>query len=167
MNRRRFLGATGGLLTALAGCTALGGDGPQGHPMSAGYEDNPIVYSNGTLQLTGPDQPVRAGDHVEFTLRNVGDETIESGCGSSWTIQRNDGESWRELIYTTARGGAGCAAPLAPGESRTTRLTLDKAGIEDSIGGTLVEEFTSGQYRFVWLGTDPFLAVRFRIDASQ
>lgn len=166
-SRRSLLCIGVGLSLPIAGCTAFGGNTPEGRPMSAAYGNNPIVYSHDTLQLTGPDQPIRAGDTVRFTLTNVGESTASIGCGSTWTVQRNDGESWCELIYTTAEGHAGCANSVAPGNSQTTRLTLDKAALEDSIGGTLIEEFRPGQYRFVWLGTDPFLGVQFRIAASQ
>lgn len=165
MNRRRYLGVIGGLLSTLAGCSALGGP-PRGQWMSTLYGGKGIVYTHDYLELTGPDQSIRVGEAAEFTLTNTGGNSPNIGCGSTWTFQRKDGDSWRELLYTTAEGTAGCAGYLDPGESRTTRLTLDKAGVEENVGGTLVEEFAPGQYRFVWLGTDPFLAVRFRIDAS-
>jgi hypothetical protein len=158
-SRRSLLGACLALPASLAGCTTL--DEDRMRPKSALDSEGTAVYAREGLRLRGPDRPVRVGDRVEFVLTNTGSETAV-GCWADWTVQRRDGE-WEELVWTTPDSPQGCAKPVGPGESHAVDLSFTETGIEAASGATVRGDLEPGRYRFVALGTEPPLAVRFDV----
>lgn len=55
---------------------------------------------------------------------------------------------------------------LSAGESRIEQVTLKRSALETQTE-TVRNELKPGLYRFVLLGTDPFLAVDFRVKPAQ
>lgn len=166
MKRRSVLCVANIGIVALSGCSTTSDNSAQSRPASELYGDHPIVYSHDELRTTGPDKPVAAGESIAFTVTNTSDSVISLVGGSSWTIQRETDGSWQELIWTTNDALGGGERELNPGESHIYQFELSRAGIEDKVGGTVRETISTGTYRFVVLGTEPFVAIRFRVEET-
>ena len=104
--RRAVLHLLGISAVSLGGCTARG-DSKNAQPLTEKYEETlefeePITYEHDHLQLSGPEQPVTAGDSIEFTVTNTSTTEVSLGCQNPWTLQQQNDSRWREVMWTTS-----------------------------------------------------------------
>ncbi|WP_266080705.1 immunoglobulin-like domain-containing protein [Haladaptatus caseinilyticus] len=172
-SRRKLLHLTGITAIPLAGCSALGRK-KNGQPLTELYDNDldvlgdSITYEHDQIRLSGPDQPVALGDTVEFTITNTSATEITLGCHNPWTLQQQINGRWRELLWSTSDGVLLCASILPSGKSFTEKVTLTRSALETlSETKTVQYDLTTGLYRFVILGTNPFLATDFRVRSND
>lgn len=170
MNRRRFLGVAAIMTTPfLAGC--LGGaasgdnDGKEGYvPLTDHYFSEAITYNHKQLRLHPRGSAVSSGETIDFRITNTGDSSIVLGCRNPWTIQKSVDGQWRDVVWTSAENYLTCETRLPAGESIVENVTVSKAALETQTEEVRLK-LSSGQYRFVLLSTDPYLAADFHIRA--
>ncbi|WP_368411876.1 immunoglobulin-like domain-containing protein [Haladaptatus halobius] len=172
-SRRTLLHLTGIAAVPLAGCSAVGRN-KNGQPLTELYDNDlnvfgdSITYEHDQIRLSGPDQPVTLGDSVEFTITNTSTTEITLGCHNPWTLQQRANGRWREVLWTTSDGVPLCAFTLPPSKSYTEKVTLTHSALETlSETETVQYELTAGLYRFVILGTNPFLATDFHVQLTR
>lgn len=164
--RRTVLSLSIGGIAGLAGCTGLAGYAapePQGEPVTEFYGGRPIEYHHDRLRLSLSKKAVRVGDSLQFAVTNTSESNVALGCHNPWTIQTFREEEWKDVVWTSANGFPSCSTVLEGGETRTERVTVDRAALETGTE-TVKEELTAGRYRLVLLSTDPFLAADFHLD---
>lgn len=179
MNRRTVLTA-GGL--ALLGSTAAGtaqagwswwGDSSDGSDGSGGdpgdgteqpdYVDfAPTVFEREDLALRADRGSVGRGDRITFEIENTGESEAALGCDVPWALQvRRNGE-WHHVTWTEGRFHNLCYTALPPGGTTTETVTMSAVAFSfDLVTADLAVDLTPGTYRFVLIGTNPFLAERF------
>lgn len=170
LNRRELLGA--GAVTLLGGGTvgmALG-YGPLASSNSAqpGYlDDAPVVYEREYLELRAQSYEVRPGETITFEITHTGppeSDVITLGCGNPWAIQSYEDGEWVHAIWTGGRYANACATGIGPGDTFLEPVPLSAAELNDQPYISEVEyQFEPGTYRFVVIGTIPYLAVNFQI----
>lgn len=168
MKRRTFI-ATGSL--ALSGGitgSVLGLD-PSGmidKPRPEYRDDDHVAYERDGLELRTLQETVSPGDTIGFEVSNTSDSETVLGCHNPWAIQkRGDGE-WYHVTWTSSRYHLLCGTAIPQGDSLVERLTLSESWLETN-ADDVHTELTPGQYRFLLVGTSPFLAVDFRIRESE
>jgi len=142
--------------------TVLSDSTSDDRPFTAYHGDKPVVYQHKQLRLRALSETVSPGGTIKFRIINVGDSSITLGCNNPWTIQKSVEGQWRDGIWTSAEGYNSCASPLLAGKSTTVSVTLSQAALETQTEEVRLE-LNPGQYRFVLLSTDPFLAANFRV----
>lgn len=169
MKRRELLGSgTLALLGVGVTGTALGyGPLAQDDPSRPAYLDNGrIVYEHDRLQLRAQQDVVRRGDTITFEITNTGESNdVSLGCHNPWAIQYYEDGEWNHAVWTGGRYYLLCLTSLSPGGTYTEEVTLsDEAISEQPYVDDVDFKFTPGKYRFVVVGSDPYLAVNFRIE---
>jgi len=134
-------------------------------PLTDHYHSDTVVYDHDELRLQAGEGPVRLGETIAFTTTNTGDSSIPLGCHNPTTIQKQVDGEWRDVVWTTADGYLTCATMLQAGHSTSEAVTITKGELESSTEEVRVE-LTPGQYRFVLLATDPYLAADFQVQAE-
>lgn len=160
MKRRAYLSALTATTVGIAGCTAVGAPTNESQP---GYHrEADVVYEREKLDLQLHDSPVRLGDTVEFRVTNTSASEVGLGCKNPWAIQQYSGDAWQHVTWTDDRFYRACLTVLRPGESLAERLTLSGAELEKR-AAEMEGELTPGRYRFLLLGTSPYLALEYDI----
>jgi len=162
-SRRTLLSLSIGGLTSLAGCSLVGSDEESLTSLFGGHG---VVYQHEQVRLSLSTDTVPLGGTFEYTVTNTSNSTISLGCGSPETLQKFRDDEWRDVIFTSAEGFGGCGSSLAAGASHTEEVTLTESALE-SRTEVVKEDLEPGRYRLVLLFTEPYLAVEFRIQASQ
>ena len=165
MKRRTYLISVGAGATALAGCIAVAE--PEDTPQ-AGYQgEQEVVYEREPLQLLTRTDEVHVGDSITFEVRHTGDsENISLGCNIPWAIQKYEDGKWKHAVWTDQRWHQMCATLIAPGDTLTTTVPLSATELADEQGISEAEAdvtFTPGKCRFILVGSNPSLAVNFRV----
>jgi hypothetical protein len=159
-SRRTLLRVTGLLAVPLAGCSTTG------QPTLTEFHGNsPVVYSHDRIRLTGPESPVTLGQTAEFTITDTSSNGIGLRCGNPWTLHQKVDGRWRDIIVTSADGTCSGGYSLATGESETIEVGLASSALESGTE-TVRYELKPGVYRFVLLGTDPFVATNFAVQPA-
>ena len=156
-SRRTLLRVIGLLAVPLAGCSTTG------QPTLTKFHGNSsVVYTHDRIRLTGPENPVTLGQTAEFTITNTSSNNIGLRCGNPWTLHQQVDGGWRDIIVTSADGTCSGGSSLAAEESKTIEVEMETSELE-SRTETVQYELQAGTYRFVFLGTDPFVATDFVI----
>lgn len=164
MRRRTYLASLGGAATSLAGVTATDDLQKKDQPPYRG--DERVVYEQEDLKLRLLRETIQPGDTIEFKVTNTGNSKTVLGCHNPWAIQRYlDGE-WRHVTWTGDRYYQMCATILSPGGSLVESITLSESKLEQYPDEYSVE-LRSGKYRFLLLGSSPYLAIDFHIYDSE
>ena len=164
MNRRTYLASLGVAATSLAGITRLDDSQKNAQPAYRGNEQ--VVYEHPDLKLRLLQETVQLGDTIEFEVTNRGDSKTTLGCKNPWAIQRRlDGE-WRHVTWTGDRYYQMCATVLSPGSSLVESITLSESKLARYPDEYSVE-LQPGKYRFLLLGSSPYLALDFEILDSK
>lgn len=173
MNRRRFLGVAatvavssavgciGGIVGGGDGRTALGEDY---EPLTDYYFGESVVYNYKQLRLRAVDSPVSVGGVIKFRITNTSGSSVTLGCRNPWTIQKRVDGEWHDVVWTSADSYLTCATPLPAGESTIVNVTISEVALETQ-SREVPLELNPGQYRFVMLSPNPYLAVNFRVHA--
>jgi hypothetical protein len=173
MNRRRVLGSVAtGMVPFLAGCISSGGGkeskpnlGEDYMPLTEYYFSDTVTYDHDELRLRACDSAVQPGGTIKFKITNSGDSAVGLGCHNPWTIQKRVDGQWRDVVWTSADAYLTCATVLPAGKSTIEKVTISRAAL--AIEGEKVRfELNPGQYRFVLLSTDPYLAADFHVRAK-
>jgi hypothetical protein len=164
MKRRTLLTSLAVGSVALSGCSVLGDSADDAQ---AGYLGNDnIVYEHESLNLQLRQQAVHPGETVEFEITNTGEDDMGLGCKNPWAIQRYSDGNWEHLTWTGGRFYNQCLTLLSPDSSFVESITLTKPDLEEyatELDGTL----TPGTYRYILVGTSPYLALDFEILEGQ
>ncbi|SIR83916.1 hypothetical protein SAMN05421858_4080 [Haladaptatus litoreus] len=168
MKRRTFI-ASGSvaLLGGVAG-TTLGFKSQFSKDESqADYQDDDrIVYEHDNMKLRPRQESANLGDTIQFEVTNTSDSKIVLGCNNPWAIQRFSDGKWRHVAWTKDRYYQMCAQEVGSGDLYTQNVTMSKSGLERQ-SGNVAGKLGPGQYRFVLLGTSPFLATDFTVLDSE
>lgn len=174
MNRRQVLGSVAtGMIPLLAGCiSGRGGKskrkpnlGEDYIPLTEYYFSDAVTYDHDQLRLRACDSAVQPGGTIKFKITNVGDSAVGLGCHNPWTIQKRVNGQWRDVVWTSSDAYLTCATVLPAGKSTVEKVTISRAAL--TIQGEKVRfELNPGQYRFVLLSTDPYLATDFHVRAK-
>jgi hypothetical protein len=163
MDRRHLLGvAASGVGAAGLYWTGFGrqsADGPR--PLSEAHGGNRVTYSHEQIELVGATEAVETGEPARFEITNTGSASVGLGCQVPWTIQRREDGEWSDVLWTDADAFALCSTELSPGGTTSETVTMSRAALDDH--GIVESSLNPGQYRFVLLGVDPFLATDFRL----
>jgi len=170
MRRRRFI--TGGLLTGLGGggiaAVALGH-----RPFSANEDDSAayrsnsrVAYEHETFELSASRDVVRFGESIDFEVTNTGDSDATLGCNNPWAVEAYADGEWRTVTWTGESYYQMCATLLGPGSSVTESIRISKPRFGTGTDGVEFRE-TPTRYRFVLLGSDPYLAVDFTVRSDE
>jgi len=160
MNRRSYLASVVATAAVPAGYIALTDRQTDRTP---GYRgDQSVVYEHDDLQLRLLQDEVQLGDTVEFEVTNTSDLTVVLGCHNPWAIQRRFDGEWRHVTWTGERYYQLCASGLAPGDSLTEQITLSESELE-AHADELQTDLVPGAYRFLLLGSSPYLATDFDV----
>lgn len=164
MKRRTYLASLGVGVTSLVGITTAYGSQKESQPA---YLDNErVVYEHEDLELRILQETVRLGDTVEFEVTNTSDSKTVLGCHNPWAIQTvSDGE-WRHVTWTGDRYYQQCATVLSPGGSLVESIKLTESELEgypDEDGADLLP----GHYRFLVLGSSPYMAIDFELLGAE
>lgn len=164
-SRRAVLrGAPVGLGVLAGGCQSVGHPLNPSQSLTAHHGGGPVASDHDQVRLRARRARVARGEAIGFDVANVGDAPVALGCGNPWTLhQRRDGR-WRDVLRTSAVAHPQCATRLQPGESIVERVTIPTTLANRP--ETVAFDLTPGRYRFVLLGTDPFLAADFRLTAA-
>lgn len=169
MKRRNILGA-GALLLGGGAVGTAAGLGPLASNSTsepAYFEAGEIVYEREPLQLRAPTDAVRRENSITFEVQHTGEsENISLGCNIPWAIQSYEDGTWEHLVWTNQRWHQMCATLIAPGDTLTTTVPLSAEALTDDHGMSEDEAnvtFTPGKYRFILVGSNPPLAVNFRV----
>lgn len=136
--------------------------GDQYTPLTDHYHSDTIVYDHDQLRLHACDSAVRPGETTTFTITNTGDSSITLGCHNPTTIQKQVDGEWRDVVWTAANAYLACATVLQAGHSTSEEVTVARDALKSSNKEVRIE-LTPGQYRFVLLATDPYLAADFHV----
>jgi len=161
--KRRTLIRVGGLgVAGVATTGAAFGVEPFGsddsRPEYLGRE--PVVYERDDLRLEMLRGIVRRGETVTFELTNTGESWITLGCGNPWALQKRAAGGWRHVAWTGERYYQLCLSGIEPGETVTEHVPMSKSEL-DSEFGPIAADLSTGEYRFVLIGTEPYPAVDF------
>jgi len=140
--------------------TAFGG-GRHGHHQSEtiGYRyDRNIVYGKDDISLTLTPSTVTKGETLTYKLTNETDTTLELD-GNAWAIETLVTDQWKTAAWTSAKYGADGPLLLSPHDTRAREIELTQSSLAEQ--SQVRRALHSGQYRFVFLGTAPFLAAEF------
>lgn len=175
MKRRELIGA--GTLTIVGGSavgTALG-VGPLAsnettepdQPEYLGRE--PVVYDRDDLQLRALHDSVRRGETNTFEIKHTGSsEAINLGCNIHWALQVYQDEQWKHVTWTGGRYYDLCYTAISAGQTVTETVPLSRSDLaENSDISEVVIDLTPGKYRFVLLGSPPYLAVNFNLFPAE
>jgi len=169
MKRRDILGA-GALLLGAGTVGTAAGLGPLASNTASEptyFEEESIVYEREPLQLRAPTDAVPRGDSLTFEVHHNGEsENISLGCNIPWAIQSYEDGTWKHVVWTDQRWHDLCATLIAPGDTLTTTVSLSATALADNQGISEEEAdvtFTPGKYRFILVGSNPPLAVNFRV----
>lgn len=168
MKRRTLLaGGSVALLGGVAGAV-VGFEPPSSgdEPRAAYQDEGEIVYDHDDLELRFEAESVHLGDTIAFEVINTGDSKVSLGCHNPWALQRYADGEWRHVTWTGSRYYQMCATELPAGESITERVTFSESSLENQ-ASEVHGELQSGQYRFVLLGSAPFVAVGFPIRSAE
>lgn len=139
--------------------------GDQYTPLTDHYHSDTVVYNHDQLRLQACESAVKLGETLAFTITNTGDSSISLGCKNPTTLQKQVDGEWRDVVWTAADAYLTCVTMLQAGHSTSEAVTLTKDELESSTEEVRVE-LTPGQYRFVLLATDPYLAADFQVRAK-
>jgi hypothetical protein len=131
-------------------------------PLTNHYFSDTIAYEHNQLRLRSLNSAVQPGGTIKFEVTNTGDSSVTLGCKNPWTLQKRVDAQWRDVIWTSTEYYLTCATMLPAGESTTVKVTVSRPTLETQSEEVRLE-LSPGQYRFVLLSTDPYLAVDFRI----
>lgn len=166
--KRRTLLATGSvaLFGGVAGAV-VGFEPPSAEDTSrAEYQgEERVVSDHPDLKLWAGSESVRLGETIEFVVTNTGASDVNLGCKNPWAIQRYTDGEWRQVTWTGSQYYQLCLTKLSPDETITETVTLSKAGLERQ-ASEVQGELRLGTYRFVILGSSPYLAVTFDVVES-
>ncbi len=163
MNRRTYLLSGGATVATLAGFAAVG---TLQDESQVEYQGKDIVYERDDLSLRLRQEPISLGDTGEFEVTNTGDSKITLGCNNPWAIQKQSDGDWQHVTWTGDRYYQMCATELSPGDSLVEGITLSKSGLERG-SNEHSPELRPGQYRFLLLGSSPYLALEFELLDSE
>lgn len=121
-----------------------------------------VVYERDDLQLEAPQDPVRRGETITLELTNTGESWITLGCGNPWALQKHTGREWRHVAWTGERYYDLCASGIEPGETIIEHVPTAESVLDREFG-PVAAELSSGGYRIVLIGTEPYLAADFRL----
>lgn len=158
------LGAVAALLSS-AGCTVAGLRSEDDEPQAGYLTDEDVVYEHEDLELQLRQESVHLGDAVEFEVLNTGESEVSLGCQNPWALQRQVDGEWRHLTWTGERNYRACYTGLTPDTSVTVEIPLSGSELPQQ-ADDVQTELRPGQYRFILLGTSPFLALDFTVRAS-
>ena len=166
-SRRRLLRLVGASASVpLAGCTVSAFRSEEASSDPEYVDEADVVYEHEQLTLTVQPETVRLGDRVEFELQNQGTSKFTLGCHNPWALQRQTNDGWTHLTWTAEGYYDLCAFVLPAGEHTTVELKLSESALTD-VAAPLSGELQPGTYRFLILGTTPYLAVEFAVDESD
>lgn len=165
--------------TATSAAPSSGTQAGVGHPAAArtasscdGDEERPdFDLPNGTLpsaaggfSLAADPESVSGGDRVTFALTNVAGDRRHTGTAKMYAIQRRVRGDWVTVTrFRANRSGFNATAIVhGPGTGFSWTFPASAAGFSrDKF--LICNELLPGEYRFVFAGSDPPLAVRFEI----
>lgn len=162
-SRRNFLHLSVSAIALLAGCSVRG---QNGKPLTKLFGEHPIAYQHKKVHLSVSQDTVQLGETFDFTVTNTSDARVTLGCGNPWTLQKQRGGQWHDVVWTSANSVTTCATPLDAGESQTDQVTLEQSALETETE-TVKEDLTPGKYRLLLLSTEPFLAKDFQVQESN
>lgn len=131
-------------------------------PLTDHYFSDTVTYDHDQLRLRALDNAVQPGETIKFKITNTGDSGITLGCQNPTTIQKQVDGQWRDVVWTSANAFLTCATVLPAGESSIEKVTVSRTALAAQ-GEKVRLELNPGQYRFVLLSTDPYLATDFHI----
>jgi hypothetical protein len=165
MKRRELLGAgavgllgTGDITAVTAAVRPFGPDdsGPE-------YIDRAsAVYERDDLRLKLPQDTVPRGESITLELTNTGESWITLRCGNPWALQKRTGGEWRHVAWTGERYYDLCASGIESGETIIEHVPTAESVLDREFG-PVAAELSSGEYRIVLIGTEPYLAADFRL----
>lgn len=166
--RRSLLRAGGATIlgSSTIGVAVGAGPLPPNGPTDPAYLGRaPIVYERDDLQLLAHQPAVRRGESIVFEMTNTGDaDAVPLGCNNTWAIQAYEDGEWHHVVWTGGRASQLCYSALPPGETTTETVPLEPSALSESLATDDVPDaFPAGTYRFVALGSEPFLAVNFQV----
>ena len=163
--KRRTLIRVGGLgVAGVATTGAAFGVEPFGsddsRPEYLGQES--VAYERDDLRLEMLRGIVRRGETVTFELTNSGESWITLGCGNPWALQKRAAGGWRHVAWTGERYYQLCLSGIEPGETVTEHVPMSKSELDSEFGPVIIE-LAPGEYRFVLIGLEPYLATDFHL----
>lgn len=164
MRRRAYLSSLAVSSVALAGCSVLADSRDRSQPGYYGTET--VVDGRDDLDIALREEPVRLGDTLEFEITNTGDTSVTLGCNNPWAIQKRSDGDWQHVTWTGERYYDMCSTSLSAGESRVERITLSVSELETQ-ASEVKRELTPGEYRFLLVGTSPYVARSFDVLADS
>lgn len=166
MRRRTYLTGISTGVAGLVGVTIADLRSDGGKPQAEYQDDKQVVYEHDDLKLRISQDTVRLGDTIEFEVTNTGDSEITLGCHNPWAIQKQSDGEWRHVTWTSGKYHNLCATVLSPSSSLEESITLSKFELA-SQADEVHAELRPGQYRFILLGSSPFLALDFTVLDSE
>lgn len=154
-------GDVGGDAAGEAGVETEFGGGRNGRhqPETIGYRyDRRIVYATDDISLTLTPSTVTKGETLTYKLTNETDTTLELD-GNAWAIEILVADQWKTAAWTSAKYGVDAPVLLFPDDTRARDIELTQSSLAEQ--SQVRRALQSGQYRFVFLGTEPFLATDF------
>lgn len=166
MRRRTYLTSLLGSAAVLSGCSARGLRTDGGKDLESYQPDKEIVYDHDDLSLEVLQDTIHHKDEVEFRVSNTSQSQVTLGCDNPWALQKNTDGKWQHVTWTNQKYYDLCASLLPPGDSITETVTLSESKLETQ-ASEVKAELTPGNYRFVVLGSSPFLAVDFEVQSED
>lgn len=155
-------------MTALfssAGCTVAGRQSDDDESQAGYQTDEDVVYDHDSLELQLRQESVHLGDTVEIEVKNTGESEVSLGCQNPWALQRHSDGEWRHVTWTGEKYYRLCYTGLTPDSSISEEIPLSRSELTQQVDDVQTE-LRPGQYRFVLLGTSPFVALDFTVLAS-
>ncbi|WP_226013237.1 immunoglobulin-like domain-containing protein [Halomicrobium salinisoli] len=160
MQRRTYLTSLALGSGGLVGWTVLGRLTDDTRPEYYGQEQ--IVDERDDLTISLREETVHLGDTVTFEVTNTGDSQLNLGCHNPWALQRKSNGDWGHVAWTSDRFHRLCLMRLEPDGTTVERVTLSRAALADQ-ASTVEGDLSPGRYRFLLIGTSPYLALEFDV----
>ncbi len=173
MDRRHFLGASGGVLSTLAGCPGRSTPSPEASSTDSSTggsscTDDLDHVSVGAEVKSGPlagfalevfEESVTFGSQLTVSLKNVTETERTSGNKQDYDVQRQTDAGWKSVFWRPKTGyWTDEALSHAPGEGFTWRLSFTQKGLrslENQPAYYVCLPLETGTYRFVYFGISP------------
>ncbi len=124
--------------------------------------DDEIQYEEGNgLRVSSDKEVVKIGQSIKFEVKNISDEEIIVSPGKPYTLLKKTDSGWEEIMETSAKGVLLSMVGISPGNIETVDIIVAKEPFSNLENISLNNNFTPGEYRFIYLGRMPFLAIDF------
>lgn len=163
--RRRLLrDCSAAALLPFTGCLAAGFAPGERESRPNYLDDGTVVTERAAVELSPSKRVAGIGDTIRFSVTNTGSDEFGLGCHSPWAIQRRTESGWKHVAWTGEEYFQLCLTTLGPGETHIEEIEFSESALRQRVS-KLATDLCPGTYRFLLLGSKPFLAVEFSLVA--